>query len=100
MNHTDGSLQGRISQYTSEQEKGLGDLQGLVGAALAVPKEVVQPVFEALGKRHLSMLAEQQKLQLRPALVSAVVQCIGAFLTEDIRLMLICQLLSNDFTAS
>ena len=73
-----GPLQGRISQYTAEQEKGLGDLQGLVGAALAVPKEAVQPVFEALGKRHLSMLAEQQKLQLQPALFTAVTQCIGA----------------------
>lgn len=88
-----GFLQGRVSQYTAEEEKGLGDLQGLVGAALAVPKEAVQPVFEALGKRHLSMLAEQQKLQLQPALISVVVQCIGGCLARDIGLVFLCQLL-------
>lgn len=60
------------------QEQGLQELQGLVGAALSVPKEVVQPAFEALGKRHLVTLAEQQQLQLQPALVAAVTHCIGA----------------------
>lgn len=76
------ALQGKIAQHTAEQEKELGDLQGLVGAALAVPKEAVQPIFEALGKRHLSMLAEQQKLQLQPHLVTAVIKCIGGYLTQ------------------
>lgn len=75
-------LQARIAQHTAEQEKSLGDLQGLVGAALAVPKEAVQPVFEALGKRHLSMLAEQHKLQLQQHLVTAVMKCIGGYLTQ------------------
>ena len=86
-----GSLQGRISQYTAEQEKELGDLQGLVGPALAVPKEAVQPVFESLGKRHLSMFTQQQKLQLQPALFAAVIQCLGGCLTEDKGLMVCIQ---------
>ncbi|KAL3156853.1 hypothetical protein ABBQ38_001122 [Trebouxia sp. C0009 RCD-2024] len=75
--HLAASL-GRIGQHHREQEQGLRELQGLVGAALAVPKEVVQPAFEALGRRHLVMLAEQQQLQLQPALVAAVTRCIDA----------------------
>ena len=72
-----GGLQGNVSKQQSEQEQGLRDLQGLVGAALAVPKEVVQPAFASLGKRHLAILTEQRKLQLQPAFVTAVAQCIG-----------------------
>jgi len=52
-------------------------VQGLVGAALAVPREVVQPAFAALGKRHLSILKQHAALQHLPALVAAVTGCIG-----------------------
>ena len=89
-----GPLQGRIAQYQTEQEQGLGALQGLVGAALAVPREAVQPAFEALGKQHLAMLAEQQKLQLQPALVTAVIQCIGGMRAFTMLLVCICLILA------
>ena len=75
-------LQDSIAQHHREQEQGLRELQGLVGAALAVPKEVVQPAFEALGKHHVVMLAEQLQLQLQLALVRAVTRCIGEACTS------------------
>ena len=71
------TLQASLGKQQDEQEQGLSDMQGLVGAALAVPKDVVQPAFAALGKRHTSIIAEQRKLELQPALVTAVMQCIG-----------------------
>ncbi|KAL0049693.1 hypothetical protein WJX82_007833 [Trebouxia sp. C0006] len=67
-----------LTKQQAQQEAGLRDVQGLVGAALAVPREVVQPAFAALGKRHLSILKQHAALQHQPALVAAVMGCIDA----------------------
>ncbi len=70
-------MQESLTKQQAQQEAGLRDVQGLVGAALAVPREVVQPAFAALGKRHLSILKQHAALQHQPALVAAVMGCIG-----------------------
>ena len=70
-------LQESITKQQAEQEAGLREMQGLVGAALAVPREVVQPALAAVGKRHMSILKQQAMLQLQGPLVAAVTQCIG-----------------------
>ncbi|KAL0034255.1 hypothetical protein WJX77_005513 [Trebouxia sp. C0004] len=67
-----------LTQQQAQQEAGLREVQGLVGAALAVPREAVQPAFAALGKRHLSILKQHAALQHQPPLVAAVMGCIDA----------------------
>ncbi len=70
-------MQESLTKQQAQQEAGLREMQGLVGAALAVPRELVQPAFAALGKRHLSILKQHAALQHQPALVAAVMGCIG-----------------------
>ena len=70
-------MQESLTKQQAQQEAGLREVQGLVGAALAVPREVVQPAFAALGKQHLSILKQHAALQHQPALVAAVTGCRG-----------------------
>ena len=71
------SVQDDITRQQAEQEGGLRDMQRLVGGALAVPREIVQPAFAALGQCHMSILRQHAALQQQPGLVTAVTQCIG-----------------------
>lgn len=70
-------LQETIVALQEQQEAGLVEMQGLVVGATALPRQQVQPLFAALGKRHLDLKQHHLTLQQQPALVSNIISHIG-----------------------